>query len=400
MPRRQLLRRSGAALAATTGAASAGCLSFLPPASREGRYGPVDVPTDRLGDRPTYRRWFPAESALPDDLGHADGYDGSFTYVRPGDLGADAFGRPFDIGRSVLQASMDYVGYGIEAFDALVGADPAGIVALGTIDRERVRDAVAATPYGPAGSHRSFDVYERTDRERLLAVGDDAIVQTRGVEHRGKAEAMIDAAGGHVARRHETDEPFAQLTATVGTAPTVLDGFGVLEGALADVMWYTFDDRSAYFVHEHRFPAGETPEEGEVKRAVAGFSRTDSASRIEVTVDDPRVTVAWQVDGAGVLSESPYRPLPFVTWAVEETDETVTVRHAAGDPVPVEHLEIVPADALRGPPAGDVVLDPGDELVFDRDAIEGSAIRFSFNQSGDSRAVVFSYDPSQNDTTT
>lgn len=375
-------------------------MSFLPPASRDARYGPVDVPTDRTGDHPTYRKWFPAESALP-DLGHAEGYDdGQWMYVTPGDLGTAAFGRPFDIGRSVLQASMDYVGYGVTEFDALVGVGPVGTVATGDVDRDRVRETVAATPYEPAGYHRAYDVYDRTDVDRLLAVGDDALVQTRGANHRAKAEAIVDAAGGHVPRRHETDETFERLTGFVGTAPTVMDGFGVLDDALADALSYTFDDDSAYFVHEHLFADGATPSEGEVKRVAGEFSRTDHASRIEVTIDDPRVTVAWQLDGGAFSERDGYRPLPFVTWAVDEGDETVTVRHAAGDPVPVERLQIIPEDALRDPPASDVVLEPGDELVFERAAIEVSIIRFSFSQAGDSRTLIFSYDPTENDTTT
>jgi len=398
--RRRLLKRSGAALAAAAGASGAGCLSFLPPASREGRYGPVDVPTDRTTDRPTYRKWFPAEAALP-DLGYAEGYDdGNFVYVTPGDLGTDAFGAPFDIGRSILQASMDYVGYGITEFDALVGVGPVGTVATGDVDRGRVQDVVDATPYEPAGFHRSFDVYERSDRERLLAVGDHALVQTRGTNHRAKAEAIVDAAGGHVGRRHESDEPFERLTGFVGSAPTIMDGFGVLDDTLADVMWYTFDDDSAYFVHEQLFADGATPSEGEVKRVAGEFSRTDSASRIEVTIDEPRVTIAWQLDGGAFTDRGEYRPLPLVTWAVDETDETVTVRHAAGDPVPVDRLQIIPEDALRDPPASDAVLEPGDELVFERAAIEVSTIQFSFNHSGESRTLMFSYDPSENDTTT
>lgn len=388
-------------LAAAAGSTSAGCLSFLPPASRDGRYGDVDVPTDRTGDRSTHRQWFPARSALPEDLGDVDGYDDDqWLYVTPGDLGTDAFGRPFDIGKAVLQATMDYVGYGIEAFDHLVGVGPAGTVAAGVIDRERVRDTLAATPYEPAGHHRSFDVYDRTDRERLLAVGDDALVQSRGRNRRGKAEAIVDAAGGHVERRHETDETFAQFTSLLGTAPTIIEGFGVLEDALADALSYTFDDTSAYFVHEHLLPAGETPSEGQVKRKVSEFSRMDSASRIDVTIDDPRVTVAWQVDQGVFHADEPYRSVPFATWVVDETAETVTVRHVAGDPVPVEHLETRPADALRDPPATDATLAAGDELVFERGALDGQRIEFTFSQTEDGVVLIFDYDPTENDTTT
>jgi len=62
--RRQLLGQSAGALAALTTGASAGCLSLLPPASRTIQYGKVDVP-GRGDVDPVYRKWFPAESALP-----------------------------------------------------------------------------------------------------------------------------------------------------------------------------------------------------------------------------------------------------------------------------------------------------------------------------------------------
>lgn len=398
--RRRLLRRSGAALATAAGAASAGCLNFLPPASQQARYGPVDVPTDRLGDRPTYRKWFPAESALP-DLGRADGYDdGQWMYVTPDDLGAETFGRPFDIGRGVLQASMDYVGYGIREFDSLVGVDPVGTVATGSIDRERVRDTIEATPYEPAGYHRSFDVYDRDDLERLLAVGDDALVQTRRTNRREKAEAIIDAAGGHVQRRHETDDAFQRFTSFVGTAPTIMDAFGLLSGALADALWYTFDDSSVYYVHDHLFPQGGTPDEGTVKRTLSEFSRNESASKIDVTIDAPRVTVAWQLDEAAFELAEPYRSAPFATWAVDDGADAVTIRHAAGEPIPVEHLQIHPREALREPPAADSALEAGDELVFERPAVDDRRIELAFEQSEDSTVLLFDYDPTQNDTTT
>jgi hypothetical protein len=400
LSRRRLLGRSAGALATVAVGANAGCLSFLPPASRTVQYGPVDVPGDRTGDDAAYRRWFPAESALP-DLGRADGYDDDqWLYVTPGDLGGDELGSPFSIGRAVLQASMDYVGYDVDAFDALVGVGPVGTVAEGPVDRTRVRETLADTPYDPAGSYRSFDAYERTDRPRALLVGDDAIVQARAENRRAKAEVLVDAAAGRVPRRHETDDQFRSYTDVMGTAPSVMDGFGLLDDAVDAGLRFTFDDRSAYFTHEHVFPAGEMPTENDVRRAVSGISRGSAASRVELTIDDPHVTVDLQLDQAAFADAQAYRRIPFVTWAVEDDDDAVTLRHTAGDPVPVAHLRIDPEDALLDslPEAG--AIEVGDELAFDRDAVGDQDVRLSFEQSEDSISVMFDYDPGENDTTT
>lgn len=400
MSRRRLLRRSGAAIAAAAGAATAGCLSFLPPASRTVQYGPVDVPSDRLDDASAYRHWIPAESALP-ALGRADGYDdGSWIYVTPGDLGGAELGSPFSLGLAVLQSRLDYVGYGLGEFDSLVAVDPVGAVAEGAVDRDRVRGTLAGTPYDPAGSYRSFDVYERTDVPRVVLVGDDALVQASDENRRAKAEVLVDARAGRVPRRHEADATFRAYTDAVGSAPSIMDGFGLLDDATHAGLQFTFDDDSAYFTHEHAFPAGETPTENAVRRAVGELNRGSAASRVELAIDDRRVTVEFQLDQAAFRSSERDRPLPFVTWAVDDREDAVTVRHAAGDRVPVEHLRVAPEDALRDPPAADAVLDAGDELVFDRDALGDDTIRLGFEQSADSRTLLFSYDPNENDTTT
>jgi hypothetical protein len=398
--RRRLLRRSGATLAAGAGAASAGCLSFLPPASRTVQYGPVDVPSDRLGDASAYRRWFPAESALP-DLGRADGYDdGSWMYVTPGDLGGDELGSPFDIGLAVLQSLLDYVGHGIDEFDALVGIDAAGVVAEGAVDRTHVRETLAGMPYDPTEDYRSFDAYERTDRPKALLVGDDAIVQSTGENRRAKAEVLVDTAAGDAPRRHETDAAFRKYTDVIGAAPSIMDAFGLLEDATYGGLQYTFDDDSVYFTHEHVFPAGETPTEDAVRREVSGLSRGSAASRVELGIDDPYVTIELQLDEAAFDSPDQYRSTPFVTWAVDDGADAVTLRHVGGDSIPVAHLEALPAEALRGslPTAG--TIDVGDELVFDRDTLGDRDLELVFAKSETNTVVLFHYDPNENDTTT
>lgn len=392
--RRQLLRRSGAALAAATAGSSTGCLSLLPPASRTGRYGNVDVPR-RGDDRPVYRKWFPAESALP-ELEDVDGSDDlSWTYVTPGDLGADQFGADFDIGRSVIQASIDYVGYPIGEYDRLVGVDPLGTVVEASVDRDTVRETMERTSYETAGTYREYDVYDRTDVPRLVAVADDVIVHAHDENRRSKAEVLIDAGAGRVRRRHEVDESFAAYTDHIGSAPTILAGFGLLEGSIADCLRFTFDDTSAYFVHEHRFVAGETPSKSAVKREVDDLSRGERAASVDVTVDDPYVRVALRLEQSAYETDEAYHSLPFVTWGVEDGPDEITISHDAGDPVPVANLEIEPSDALRNGPAAGSSLEAGDELAFATDDVTDAAddIQFTYRQSEDSSTRLFHYEP-------
>ncbi|NHN43389.1 hypothetical protein G9C85_17365 [Halorubellus sp. JP-L1] len=403
--RRAVLRRSGAALAAATAGASAGCTNLLPPASRTIRYGDVDVP--RRGDAtPSYRRWFPAVSELPaiDEPGHdEDDPYGNWTYVTPGDLGAAQLGRPFDIGRSVAQSTMDYVGYPLDAYDRLVGVDPIGTVAEADVDRSVVERTLAATTYERADDFRGYDVYDRTDLERLVAVSDDALVHASGENRREKARVLADAGAGRVDRRHEVDETFAAYTEHVGAAPTVLDAFGLLDGAIESGLRFTFDESSAYFVHEHAFADGETPSAGEVKRQISGITRGRRATRVDVTVDDPFVRVALRLDESVYMNgddADDYRSLPFVTWGVDDRPDAITVRHDAGEAVPVEHVDFEPSDALVDPPAPGSTLEPGDELAFaTADMTDGDDVEFAYRHAEHSTSLLFHYDPENASTT-
>ena len=402
--RRELLRWSGAALAAATVGATAGCTNLLPPASRTIRYGDVDVP--RRGDAtPAYRRWFPAESELPTlDEPDRDANDpyGNWVHVTPGDLGAEQLGRPFDIGLGVAQATMDYVGYPIAAYDRVVGVDPVGTVAEVDLDRAVVERALAATNYERADGFREYDVYDRTDVDRLVAVSDDALVHAGGERRRENARVLADAGAGRVDRRDEVDETFAAYTAYVGSAPTVLSAFGLLDDAVDSGMRFTFDDSSAYFVYDHVFADGETPSVGAVKRQISGITRGQRATRADVTVDDPFAHVALRLDESAYMDGDDgddYRSLPFVTWGVDHDADAITVRHDAGESVPVEHTEFEPADALRNPPASGSTLEPGDELAFATADVTDDDIRFAYRQAEHSTSLLFRYDPENASTT-
>jgi hypothetical protein len=390
-----LLRRAGGVLAAGTAGASAGCTNLLPPASRTIRYGDVDVP-DRGNANPVYRRWFPAKSELPPLDAPGDDPYGNWTYATPGDLGAARLGRPFDIGRNVAQASMDYVGFPLAAYDRLVSVGALGTVAEGSVDRDVVERTLAETDYERVEGYRKYDVYDRTDVDRLLAVSRDAVVHAGGERRRAKARALADAEAGRIARRHEVDATFAAYTDRVGAPPTVLSEFGLVSGDLASGLSFTFDDDSAYFVHDHVFAAGETPTPSEVERQISGISRGERASRVDVTVDDPFVRVALQLDERAYMGGDDgddYRTLPFVTWGVDDGPDAVTVTHDAGEPVPVDRAEFNPTEALLDPPASGSTLEPGDALAFARSDLADDDIEFTYRHAEHSLSLLFSYDP-------
>lgn len=394
---------------------SAGCLSLLPPASQQIRYGTVDVPTERLGE-PEYRRWLPAEHELP-EIEHVDGVDDlNWIYVTPGDLGHGELGVEFSIGRDVVQSYIDYVGFGIESYDRLVGAGSLGAVIEASVDRETLRATLDETRYESAGTYEGYELFDRTDIPRLIAITDDVIVHSRGDSRRAKMETLVDAGAGRIDRWHETDDDFAAYTDMLGSAPTVMDEFGLLEDATFSGLTYTFDGSAAYFQHKHRFRPGTAPDEGAVKTEINGLGRGQRASLVDVTIDDPTVVVTLRLTDTQWGGQADRERLPFVTWGVDHTDETVTVLHEAGEPVPVDNLDIRPAGALREPPAAGSLLEPGDELVFDVDELSrtvddespggntttmtADSIRFVFELSDASTSMLFSYDPSQNETAT
>lgn len=408
--RRQALRAGGAALTAGVAGSSAGCLSLLPPVGQQIRYGRVDVPAP-TNEQPVYRKWMPADSAVP-DLEHVDGFsETNWIYVTPGNLGKAQLGGEFRIGIDVVQSSLSYFGTPLGAHDHLVGLGSLGSVVESNVDSGRVESTLRSSGFERAGSYHAYNLYDRTDIPQVIAVSEDAVVQTRGEKRHAKAETLIDAGDGRIDRYHETDESFATFSEWVGTYPTVMEGFPpsiVDTDTEATAMVYTFDEEAAYFVYKHQFPGGETPTNGEIKRRLDDeLTRPMQAWSVDIEIDDPQVSIQMRVEQEEFGSDFSAESVPFVTWSVDETAETITVRHEAGESVPVEKLEIEPSDALRDPPGAREALEPGDTLVFERESLAIDSgeesyrdIDIVYHFSNQSSAMLFTYDPDANDTTT
>jgi hypothetical protein len=408
--RRQALRAGGAALTAGVAGSSAGCLSLLPPVGQQIRYGRVDVPAP-TNEQPVYRKWMPADSAAP-DLEHTDGFsDTNWIYVTPGNLGRAQLGGEFRIGIDVVQSSLSYFGTPLDAHDHLVGLGSLGSVVESNVDSERTESTLRSSGFERVDSYHEYELFDRTTVPQTIAVSGDAVIQTRGEKRQAKAETLIDAGDGRIDRYHETDQTFAAFSEWLGTYPTVMDGFppNIVEtDADATAMVYTFDEEAAYFVYKHQFPGGETPTRGEIKRRLSDeLTRPMQAWSVDIEIDDPQVSIQMRVEQEQFGSDFSAETVPFVTWSIDETGEAVTVRHEAGESVPVEKLEIEPSDALRDRPAAGETLEPGDTLVFERESLAIDRgedayrdIDIVYHFSNQSSAMLFSYDPDANDTTT
>jgi len=395
----------GTTLAATLSGSTAGCLSLLPPVGQQVRFGRVDVP-NQADNTPRYRQWMPAQHEVPDVESMSDVSDAHWTSLTPGSLGADALGTNFTIGSALAMATLDYVGYDITHYDYLHHGDPPWVVAEGNIDRSVVTDTVLDGGYSRDGTYHGWEMFDRTDLPRTVAMSDSAVVMSRGDDRRAIIETVLDAGDGRIERRHESDETFASFSDQVGMYPTILSDFGEgftnAEPAHA-AMGYTFDENGGYFVYHHQYAPGETPSQSRIERVLE--SEMDTATEalsVDVRRDEPHVEIQMRVDRARVTRTSTDDVRPHVMWGVEETGETVTVRLEAGDSIPVDRLEVEPEGVIvEGFEAG-TVLEPGDAFVvaFELLPAEEDDVSVFYNYEGtehDSAAIIH-YTPDESDT--
>lgn len=412
LSRRSLLRASGATLATGLSSLGSGCTG-LPPLGTQVRYGSVDVPEP---GPPRYRNWLPEPSAFSGDVG--DGYT-LMTYAPP-PSDAPAWARG-GIARNLVAAWSDYVGVHVDdvdvafATDAASGGDGAAVL-LGDVDRPVVRQTIPDTPYEPVGSYAGYDVYERPDRDRAVAVGSEAVVFGNGQAPREALRATVDAGRGEATRYHEREENVAALTANVGTRrwgwlwPGGISSDSITSDLQTDTVgWATafdHDDAGAYVVQTWVFPEGYDVTEGKVKgdlkgSGAGGLPSATEVTAVDVTVDGRVATVAMFM-GPDVIREE-YGGgafvVPYVTW---ETDydrdaERLTVRHTAGDPVRTDWLTVAAGD--RSVPAAEsgavgARLEPGEALSVSTAALEsGADVRFVYREpNGDRSAAVYTYE--------
>lgn len=399
--RRTLLRAGASALATGILSATAGCVATLPPLGRRVRYGRVDAPG---ADDPAYRRWLPAPSAFESEHGR-DGYGVQF--ARPGDDGREQLGRAVSFPRSMFAPWIDYFGIDYEAYDRAVRAGPA-IVLEADVDRQSVRDVVSSTGYRAAGEYRGYDLFDRSDTARTVAVGDGAVLEVRGETRGADARTVIDASRGDAPRYHEVDADFRTVGDAAGASSfTWIHGGASPAGDEPDLRYnatsFRFDSGAVYVVMHWLYPDGDEPTESEVKEALDERSRPRRAFSVDVTVDGRVATIELRGDEGAFDLQEPERVRanwPVITWGVdhEESSGTVTLRHEAGDPIDAADLDLVlRAGGYDGtPPQFADEYDrvkPGDALTVDVSGVPpDSTLRLSYGPVDGTVVSLLSYD--------
>jgi hypothetical protein len=364
-PTRRALLRGGAA---TLVASTAGCLSALPPLGGAQTYGRVDVPAS---DPPDYRRWLPA----PDGDG-----DYAFVAARPGPVDA---GDPeeFVTRRAAAVIEQDYLGVPFAEYDRFVSTPYAHVVE-GEFDAGTVADALLGGGYDRDGSFRDYDLFARADVPRRAAVRDGTVVWTSARHNeRADVEATVETGAGDRRRYHEASDAVARVTGSAGASRQVLcapELGSVHEAAAYGADSFRFGPDAAYQVITLRFPEDRVPTADAVERWYReNYAWTDEAESFDSRVDGQTATVEARVPRRSGGSLSPIDDPPQVTWGASREDETLRVRHEAGDAVDAVDLwadvdtESRPGEVEKTAlfPDRDRV-DPGDEGTVDLRGVE------------------------------
>jgi hypothetical protein len=370
--RRRLLAAGGAAAALST---TAGCVATLPPLGRRVRFGRVDAPE---AGSPDYRRWLPEPSAFddPTDPDVAKGIAWFMTFT-PNDLGTETVGETFSFPVGLVRPRVDHVGVGYGNYDRVVWYGPTFAVEA-DVDRTAVRETLSTTGYSEAGTHRGFDLYDRSDLPRAVAVGDDGFVFASGDTALSDVRAVVDARTGASRRYHETDETFALLSSATGNYPWTWFHQTDDEGAmLASASSFAFDDDAVYYVWTRVYREGETPSKAALQRELEENDRALRSEDVDVELDGRVATIEFRHTHERFKEDNKEEaPPPHVTWGLDHDREAqeVTLHHEAGDPVPAEELFVGYAPVVHDEdePTIDTQFDdeydtvsPGDSLTVD-----------------------------------
>ncbi|MFC6954281.1 hypothetical protein [Halorubellus litoreus] len=396
--RRDVLRTAAAGVAASGLGASAGCLATLPPLGERVQFGRVDAPA---ADDATYATWAPDGDAIDGETTLDASMD--VMSVAPAALHASELGRHASFPATFLKTRVDYFGHGFETYRGAFSYGP--VVALvGDVDRELVGRTAVDGGYERADGYESYDVYERDDVARAAFVGDDVVAWAHGSTARTDVGAVLDARDGRIPTRYERDDGFATAVDAVGEHPSTW----LFEQESNDIertfpeathvgMGTTADDDGVYFVLTFYFDDGGTPTVGAARDAMEKRDRALESEATEVSVGDAMVEVEIQLSWAAYRRDSPAAldDWPQVTWGVTREERSVSVRHAAGDPVDAGWLDVSFFPEVESPPAlfESGTVGPGDVATLDRDDVPADARKLNVTASppeSDSISTVLS----------
>ena len=335
LTRRSLLKRTGAAGLAVGLTATAGCTESLPPLGQNVQYGRVNVPepnTQPFGlSGPTYRRWFPAGSALPSD--ELD--PGFINYTTPSNLGVDTIGFNSREPHFFQKLYLDYLGIPYDDISQVIGmhAIDTTYVLIGSFDAATIGDTLTGSGYDEDGTYGNYTLFTRNDGPRTAAVTSDAVVLVRHEQSRAIVEAVIDAGNGEIQRHHEMDTDFETATDAIGSRPWVFSGLGFdpTGEALNSAMSYTFVAENEYYIHTSLYPEGTTVTEQDIKDALETNSRGRNAWAVDIQLDGRIATVEMGIAPENLPNRYNGVTVPVITWGIDDNDGELTVRHEAGD---------------------------------------------------------------------
>lgn len=385
--RRQTLKTIGGGLSTVPIIATAGCLNSVPALSHEIRYGEVGVPA---GETHSYRDWVPVAD-------ESDGRWKPVVFTTPGEMGDETIGTRWSVPESVLKPQMDFTGIGYENYDAIIGVGPV-VVGRGSIDTETVSQTLLNSGFDRAGEYDGYELFDRSDVPRTIAVADDAVVMGRPDSDRDDVTAVIDASSGQQTRYHETDTAFETITNAAGSHPmTIISAEPLTDiGSLSDAYhlnWgatnFTFDEEYLYHQFVLLFDEDDVPSEDAIRDELPNVEQALDAVAVEVTVDGSlaHVDIQQSHDSALEQRQDGEPPeYPQITWGVEDRDDEIAIRHEAGDTVDARQLTL----RYNGPDETDspsvqfetefTTVDQGDSLsvpVSDRSGQNALALMYT-----------------------
>jgi hypothetical protein len=396
----------GATLATALSGSTAGCLSLLPPVGQEVRFGRVDVPTEREEDV-RYRQWMPAPAEIPNVETDVDIETMHWGTVTPGDLGRDTLGGAFDIVGGLALSVLDYVGYEFEHYDFVHSFDALGVVAEGDVDPAVVTETVLDGGYRRDGTYHGWDLFDRTDTPRTLAVSDSAVVMSRGEDRTELIETLLDAGDGRIERYPEASDTFATFAERMGAYPSIIQGFGAAATPAEPehaAMGYTFDDGGAYYIYHHQYQPGETPSSDEIERHLeSDMPAASQALSVDIQREKQHVEIQMRIDSERVARTGTTDTQPHVMWSIEDTPEIVTVRLEAGDSIPADQLMVEPDGTVVEGLEDGTVLEPGDEFTVDVESLPAGeddvSVVYRYAGTEHDKATLIHYTPDELDTT-
>ncbi|WP_323676162.1 twin-arginine translocation signal domain-containing protein [Halorubellus sp. PRR65] len=378
--RRDVLRTAAATVAASGLGASAGCLATLPPLGERVQFGRVDAPA---ADEATYATWVPDASGIDAETAFEETHD--VMYVAPSALHESELGRQASFPATFLKSRVDYFGHGFERYREAFSYGP--VVALvGDVDRELAARTATDSGYTAADGYESYDVFERDDPARTTFVGDDVVAWAQGSTSRTDVRAVLDARDGRVPNRYERDEDFANAVDATGGYPSTWlfeQSSNNIERTFPKAthvgMGTTADDDGVYFVLTYHFGDGGTPSIGAARDEVEKRDRALASEATEVSVEDALVEVEIQHSWTEYRREIPVAldDWPQITWGVTRDERSVSVRHAAGDPVDAEWLDVGFFPEVESPPTlfESGTVGAGDVATLDRDDVPADTRR-------------------------